>query len=249
MSDLVAITKASLTSGLLLYAALRFWPRPGYARSIVLIDLVLTIFSTGGARLLVRAHTEDSPASIANKETLIVGAGVAGATIMREFKLNPGLDYKPIGFVDDDLTKLGIRIHGKQVLGTANDIPALVEKHRVKCVLIAIPSATGKQIDRIVNKCSQSKVEFKIFHGVDRRIDGELRLNHIRQVRLDDLLGRPPVRLDLGNIQKKLEGESVLITGAGGLYWFGIGPSGCQVPAGKSCTVGPVGKRPVPVIL
>jgi FlaA1/EpsC-like NDP-sugar epimerase len=83
-------------------------------------------------------------------------------------------------------------------------------------VLIAIPSATGREIDQIINKCSQSKVEYKIFHGVDRRIDGELRLNRIRQVRLEDLLGRPPVRLDLGNIQKKLEGEPVLITGAGG---------------------------------
>jgi len=218
MSDLVTITKASLTSSLLLYAVLwlKFLPRSGYVTSIVLIDLMLTIFFTGGVRLLVRAYTEASPASIAEKETLIAGAGVAGATIMQEFKLNPGLDYKPIGFVDDDVTKLGIRIHGRKVLGTTNDIPALVEKHKVKCVLIAIPSATGRQIDKIVNKCAHSKVEFKVFHGVDRRIDGELRLNHIRQVRLADLLGRPPVRLDLGNIQKKLEGESVLITGAGG---------------------------------
>lgn len=218
MSDLVAITKASLTSGLLLYAVLwfGFWPRPGYARSIVLIDLVLTIFFTGGARLLVRAHTEATRSTVAGKEALIVGAGVAGATIMREVKLNPDLDYKPIGFVDDDRTKLGIRIHGKQVLGTINDIPALVKKHNVKCVLIAIPSATGKVIDEIVNKCSQSKVAFKIFHGIDRRIDGELRLNRIGQVRLEDILGRPPVRLDLGNIQKRLAGESVLITGAGG---------------------------------
>jgi FlaA1/EpsC-like NDP-sugar epimerase len=218
MSDLVDITKASLTSGLLLYAALwlGFWPRTRYPRSILLIDLVLTIFFIGGARLLIRAYTEASGSSVAGKETLIVGAGIAGATIMREFKLNPGLDFKPIGFVDDDRTKLGIKIHGKKVLGTTNDITALAEKHNVKCVLIAIPSATGKEIDEIVNKCSQSKVEYKIFHGVDRRIDGELRLNRIRQVRLEDLLGRPPVRLDLGNIQKKLEGESVLITGAGG---------------------------------
>ena len=153
---------------------------------------------------------------------------------MREFKLNPGLDYKPIGFVDDDLTKLGIKIHGRKVLGTTDDITALVEKHKVKCMLIAIPSATGKEIDEIVHKCSQSKVEYKIFHGVDRRIDGELRLNRIRQVRLEDLLGRPPVRLDLGNIQKKLEGETVLITGAGGSIGW-IGPSGCPVPAQKLC--------------
>jgi FlaA1/EpsC-like NDP-sugar epimerase len=218
MSDLVDITKASLTSGMLIYVALwvGLWPRLGYPRSVVLIDLILTIFCIGGARFLVRAYTETVQTCVAQKETLLVGAGVAGSTIMRELKQNPDLDYKPIGFVDDDITKLGIRIHGKQVLGTTNDITALVEEHCVKCVLIAIPSAEGKKIDEIINKCSQSKVEFKILNGVGKRIDGEPRLNQIRQVRLEDLLGRAPVRLDLGNIRKKLEGESVLITGAGG---------------------------------
>ncbi|HZI55731.1 MAG TPA: polysaccharide biosynthesis protein, partial [Verrucomicrobiae bacterium] len=218
MSDLVDITKASLASVMLIYVALGFglWPRPGYPRSVVLIDLVLTVFCIGGARFLVRAYTETVQACVAQKETLVVGAGVAGSTIMRELKQNPDLDYKPIGFVDDDITKLGIKIHGKQVLGTTGDIAALVAEHGVKCVLIAIPSAEGKKIDEIIGKCSQSKVEFKILNGVGKRIDGEPRINQIRQVRLEDLLGRPPVRLDLGNIQKKLRGETVLITGAGG---------------------------------
>lgn len=218
MSDLVDITKASLISGALIYMALwvGLWPRAGYPRSVILIDVVLTVFCIGGARFLVRAYTETVQTCVAQKETLVVGAGVAGTTIMRELKQNPDLDYKPIGFVDDDLTKSGIRIHGKRVLGTTNDITALVEKHGVKCVLIAIPSAAGKKIDEIINKCSQSRVEFKILNGVGKRIDGEPRINQLRQVRLEDLLGRPPVRIDLGNIQKKLEGESVLITGAGG---------------------------------
>lgn len=218
MSDLVDITKASLTSAILLYLALwlGLWPPPGYPRSVVLIDLVLTISCIGGARFLVRAYTETVHTCVARKETLIVGAGVAGATIMRELKQNPDLDYKPIGFVDDDLTKLGIKIHGKRVLGTTNDIGALVEQHDVKCVLIAIPSAKGKKIDDIINKCSQSRVEFKILNGVGKRIDGESRIHQIRQVRVEDLLGRAPVRLDLGNIQRKLQGESALITGAGG---------------------------------
>jgi len=218
MSDLVDIAKASLISAVLIYAALwiGLWPRPGYPRSVVLIDLILTIFCIGGARFLVRAYTETVQTCIAQKETLVVGAGVAGTTIMRELKQNPDLDYKPIGFVDDDLTKLGIRIHGKRVLGTTSDITALVAEHGVKCVLIAIPSAEGKKIDEIITKCSQSKVELKILNGVGKRIEGQSRISQIRQVRLEDLLGRAPVRLDLGNIQKKLQGESVLITGAGG---------------------------------
>lgn len=218
MSDMLDITKASLISGVLIYAGLwlRLWPRPGYPRSVVLIDLVLTILAVGGARFLVRAYTETVHTCVASKETLVVGAGVAGSTIMRELKQNPDLDYKPIGFVDDDITKLGIRIHGRRVLGTTNDITRLVAEHDVKCVLIAIPSAGGKKIDEIIRKCSQSKVEFKILNGIGKRIEGQSRISQLRQVRLEDLLGRPPVRLDLGNIQKKLQGESVLITGAGG---------------------------------
>lgn len=218
MSDLADITTASLTSASLFYLAfwLRLWPHTGYPRSVILIDLVLTIFCTGGARFLVRAYTETVHTCVARKETLVVGAGVAGATIMRELKQNPELDYKPIGFVDDDVTKLGIKIHGKRVLGTTNDIGALVEEHEVKCILIAMPSAKGRKIDEIISKCSQSRVEFRILNGVGKRIEGEPRINQIRQVRVEDLLGRAPVRLDLGNIQRKLQGESVLITGAGG---------------------------------
>jgi FlaA1/EpsC-like NDP-sugar epimerase len=235
MSDLVDITKASVISGVLIYAALwiGLWPRPGYPRSVVIIDLILTIFCIGGARFLVRAYTETVQTCVAQKETLVVGAGVAGATIMRELKQNPDLDYKPIGFVDDDITKQGIRIHGKRVLGTTNDIATLVAKHGVKCVLIAIPSAEGKKIDEIINKCSQSKVEFKILNGIGKRIEGQSRIDQIRQVRLEDLLGRAPVRLDLANIQKKLLGESVLITGAGGSIGSELTRQVCQFRPGK----------------
>jgi FlaA1/EpsC-like NDP-sugar epimerase len=218
MSDLADIAKASATSGVLLYAAfwLHLWPRAGYPRSVIPIDLLLTIFFIGGARFAVRAYTETAQKCVAQRETLVVGAGVAGSTIVRELNQNPDLNYKPIGFVDDDATKLGIKIHGKRVLGTTNDIDHLVAAHNVKCVLIAIPSAEGRTIDRLIRECSQSKVEFKILNGIGKRIDGERRVNQIRQVRLEDLLGREPVRLDLGNIEKKLQGESVLITGAGG---------------------------------
>lgn len=218
MSDLLDITKASATSAIVLYAAfwMHLWPRPSYPRSVVLIDAFLTIIVIGGARFIVRAYTETIQTCAARKETLVVGAGVAGSTVMRELKQNPDLDYKPVGFVDDDVTKLGIKIHGKRVLGTTNDISAIVARHDVKCVLIAIPSAPGKKIDEIVNKCSQSKVELRILNGVGKRIEGQPRINQIRQVRLEDLLGRPPVRLDLGLIERKLQGQAVLITGAGG---------------------------------
>jgi FlaA1/EpsC-like NDP-sugar epimerase len=218
MSDLADIVKASATSGILLYAAfwLHFWPRPGYPRSVILIDMMLTICVIGGTRFAVRAYAETARSGIAQKETLVVGAGVAGSSIMRELNRNPDLNYKPIGFVDDDVTKLGIKIHGKRVLGTTSDINRLVAAHNVQCVLIAIPSADGRTIDHLIGKCSQSKVEFKILNGIGNRIAGEQRIHQIRQLRLEDLLGRESVHLDLGNIEKKLQGESVLVTGAGG---------------------------------
>ena len=218
MSDLADIAKASIASAMSLYVAfwVGLWPRAGYPRSVILIDMVLTIFFIGGARFAVRAYSETVQTCVARKETLIVGAGVAGSTIVRELKQNPNLDYKPIGFVDDDVTKLGIKIHGKRVLGTTSDIDRLVTAHDVKCVLIAIPSAHGKTIDQIIGKCPQSRVEFKILNGIGKRIHGESRIHQIRQLRLEDLLGREPVRLDLSNIEHKLQGESVLITGAGG---------------------------------
>ena len=218
MSDLMDITKASVTSAILIYAAFWFglWPRMDYPRSVILIDLFLTIVCVGGARFAARAYAETVHKCVAQKETLIVGAGVAGTTILRELKQNPDLDYKPIGFVDDDRTKLGIKIHGKPVLGTTRDIGRLVTAHKVKCVLIAIPSAPGSKIDEIVRECGQSKIELKILNGIGKRIAGEPRVNQLRQVRLEDLLGREPVRLDLSSIERKLQGESVLITGAGG---------------------------------
>ncbi len=218
MNDLLDITKASVTSGALLYAAFwaGLWPRLGYPRSVILIDLLLTILCIGGARVAARFYAEALHNCVAKKETLIVGAGVAGSTILRELKQNPSLDYKPIGFVDDDRSKLGIKIHGKPVLGATRDIGPLVAAHGVKCVLIAIPSANGEKIDEIVGRCSQSKVEFKILNGIGKRIEGEPRINQLRQVRLEDLLGREPVRLDLRNIEMKLRDQSVLITGAGG---------------------------------
>jgi FlaA1/EpsC-like NDP-sugar epimerase len=218
MSDLLDISKASVASAVFMTLAFwaGLWPRQGFPRSAILIDMVLTILVVGGARFLVRAYNEEISACVAKKETLIVGAGRAGSTIMRELKQNPGLDYKPIGFVDDDPTKMGIKIHGKRVLGTTDDISTLVIRHGVKCVLLAIPSANGSDIDRIISKCSQRPVEFKILKGVGNRIDGRTRVDEVRQVRVEDLLGREPVRLDLESIQKKLTGQSVLITGAGG---------------------------------
>jgi FlaA1/EpsC-like NDP-sugar epimerase len=219
MSDLVDITKAAVASTWLFYLLSIFVLRiPGLSSSAIIIDLLLTILVIGGARFAVRAYTEGAYKSYAaNKNTLIVGAGAAGSTIVRELKQNPALDYNPIGFVDDDASKHGVKIHGFKVLGSINDLQTIVEQFGVECVMIAIPSRNGSLVERVVSKCRECKVEFKILPAVNQRLHGAATsVRQMRTVGVEDVLGRKPVRLELDDIRKKIENKVALITGAGG---------------------------------
>ncbi len=217
MSDLVDISKAAVTSSAALYVLLIYIRRPaGYPRSVLVIDMILTIFVVGGARFLVRAYTENVQKHAAQKNTLIVGAGRAGIAIVRDLKNNPTLDYKPIGFVDDDRSKQSVKFHGVRVLGTTLGLRRLIADYDVHSVLIAIPSANGKVVERIIRQCRECKVEFKILPTIQERIGRRAAVNQLRSVRVEDLLGRKPVNLDLETISAKLRGKVALITGAGG---------------------------------
>ena len=227
MSDLLDIGWAATISSWLLFVA-ELWLRPNspvlstghlglFSVSVIVIDFGLTIFLLGGARFAVRAYTEKAQTYAAQKATLIVGAGEAGSAIVRELKRNPELDYRPVGFVDDDPRKKGIKIHGLPVFGATEMLPQAIADHNVQCVLIAIPSARGKQIERIIHRCRESKVEFKTLPSVQERINGtSASIRQVRSVRVEDLLGRNPALLDVGAIRHKLQDKVVLITGAGG---------------------------------
>jgi FlaA1/EpsC-like NDP-sugar epimerase len=221
-SDVWDIGKAALTASALFAAFLRFvLPPMFFPRSVIAFDLVLTICALGGARFAVRAYRESvhrhssSTAAFTRKGTLIVGAGQAGTAIVRELLNNPDLGYSPVGFVDDDLTKRGIKVHGVKVLGPASEMNRFVQHHHARCVLIAIPSATGRTIEQILEKCRESGVEVKILQPVSSRIDGS-GLSLMRTIKVEDLLGREPVRLEVAKIEKQLQGRVILITGAGG---------------------------------
>lgn len=217
LSDLLDISKASVSGSAVLLGLLYFggWP-VGFPRSVLLLDLALTILVTGGARCAVRAYTDGVQHYAAQKNTLIVGAGEAGSVIVRELQRNPQLDYKPVGFLDDNPSKKGIKIHGVKVLGPTDWLSSLIERHSVSCVLIAIPSATGQQIQRIVGKCQECRVDFKILPALNERIDRPSLVNQLRSVRVEDLLGRKPVELDVAVIRERFQGNAVLITGAAG---------------------------------
>lgn len=217
MSDLLDIIKASATSTALLFGPIYATRGTyGFPRSVFIIDLFLTIIVIGGTRFAVRAYTESAQMQMAQANALIIGAGRAGSTIARELKNNEKLGYNLIGFIDDDPAKEGERIHGIKVLGKTSDLPKVISKHEISRILIAIPSATGKQMQEIINQCVEAKVDFKTLPALGDIIEGSVSMGLMRQVLVEDLLVREPVRLDLAKIQEKFQQRVVLITGGGG---------------------------------
>ena len=136
--------------------------------------------------------------------------------IVREMLKLPQLGYKPVGFVDDNPTKMGEYIHKLPVLGRTTEIPLIVEKYSVDEIIIAIPSAAGREIRPIVESCEKSGVAYRIVPGVYELIDGTVHVSQIRNVQIEDLLGREPISVDLKEIASYLTGARILITGAGG---------------------------------
>ena len=191
-------------------------------RGIFVIDAVLLFSFVAGARLLARTVIE-RPRRLGigfvarGKEALVVGAGDAGQLILKEMLKNPGLGYTPIGLVDDDSRKRNIRLHGIRVLGTTRELPHLLKDNKPDEVIIAIPSAAGETRQRIVNDCQAARVPVKTLPAVHELISGDLNLSRqLREVQVEDVLGREAVELDLAAIASYLTGETVLVTGAGG---------------------------------
>lgn len=147
---------------------------------------------------------------------LIVGAGDAGVMLLREIVNNPGLDYYPRGFVDDDPEKAGLVIQGVPVVGARAALPHLIPTLFIREVLIAIPSASGRAIREIIETCNTLGVKFKTLPSVTEIVDGTVRIADLHDVDVMDILRREPVRLDTARIRGKIEGQTILVTGGGG---------------------------------
>jgi len=218
--DLVGILWATTlsTAGLVLFLVLGF---SSFPRSIVVIDWLVAVTLIGGLRFAIRYAfraqlTLAPPTETAKHRVLLVGAGDAGEMLLREIHQRHGARYHAVGFLDDDHHKLGEHIHGVQVLGRIADLPRIAVDQRVDEVLIAIPSASGQQMRRIVEECKAADVRFKTIPGLDHLIDGRVTVNQLRNVAIDDLLGRDSVQLDMAAISDAMEGHVVMVTGAGG---------------------------------
>ena len=201
-------------------------------RGIVAIDWLFALAFITGARLLVRTLIERPGRGrfvARGKEALIVGAGDAGQLIIREMLKTPRLGYTPIGLVDDDQRKRNMRLHGVKVLGTTAELPRLLVDNRPDEVIIAIPSGAGAVRQNIVNACRDAGVPVTTLPGVHELITGDLSLSRqLREVQVEDVLGREAVELDIPSIASYVAGSNVLVTGAGG----SIGSELCRQVAG-----------------
>lgn len=200
---------------------------------VFMLDLIATILGLAALRMLVRMYHEEFHAKRtgAGKRFLIVGAGDAGEALLREMLRMKASDYEVVGFVDDDPVKQGMNIHGISVLGSVDRLPAICQKHRIEEIAIAIPSASRKQLRHVVQVCEGTNIRFRTVPSITDIASGKLRVSQIRDVDIDDLLGRDVVQLDLKSIESFLNNKTILVTGAGG----SIGSEMCR----QVCNFGP----------
>lgn len=226
------LVQAAIVSLVLLTTLVLFWRGfTGFSRAVFLLDCMLTVALTAGLRLAIRRSFEHGSESLAQalrnvmnfsrrgkgrKRVLILGAGSAGEQIFREMARNTALRLVPVGFLDDDPAKLGRQVHGVPVLGPVDALEELAAARRADEAVIAMPSASGAQMRRVVEICERAGVPFKTVPGMASLIGGNVRISDLRDVNFADLLGREPADLQVERISGYLTGKTVLVTGCGG---------------------------------
>jgi len=188
----------------------------GFPRSVYVLEPLLTAGLLIGVRIFSRALAESVRVDIStSRRVLIIGAGTGAQTILREIR-RPGSGFVAVGCLDDDHSKRSIRVNDVSVLGTVEQLPQILADNPSDEVLIAVPSATGPQMQRFVKICNQSNIAFRTLPALKDIIAGEVTVSQLREVSLDDLLGREPVEIDLESVRRQIAGHTVLVTGAAG---------------------------------
>jgi FlaA1/EpsC-like NDP-sugar epimerase len=231
ISDLLGILRAALVSTLIIVAiwflvmlqvaAVRHALPVGIAavsQSVFMADLFGTILVPAGLRMITRLYHEEFRTVEGRrlKRFLIIGAGNAGEALLREIHRMPVAQYDVIGFIDDNPAKQRISIHGIPIVGTVDELPRICKERNIEEIAVAIPSATRRQLRRVIQTCEGTKLRFRTVPSITDIASGKLRVSQIRDVDINDLLGREAVHLDLDLIQAFAKGKTILVTGAGG---------------------------------
>ena len=220
--DFESLVKAVVVSSFVLIVAL-FLLSPGDIsppRGVMALDFLLTLALTVSARFLVRAVVERPRGAFvqsAEREVLIVGAGNGGQQVALELRRNPGLSTAPIGFIDDDPRKRRMRIAGLEVLGATGDLPRVLDDTQPSEVVIAIPSAPGVLRQQVVTACRSRNIPVRTLPTTFELLSGGVNLvRQVRELKVEDVLGREPVRVEIDRVGAYLRNHTVLVTGAGG---------------------------------
>lgn len=214
--DLVAIVGAVSLSVAMMFVVDIFMGMH-IPRSIYVLTWMLSIGGIGISRLAFKINWDNwTGDTSASKQVLIVGAGDAGAMMVREIEQNDDAVLKIAGFIDDDLKKQGSKLSGFNVLGTTEDIVDICQKRSIDEIIIAMPSVSGDVVRRITENCRQTGCEVKIMPSLFEMTDGHVNVRTLRDINIEDLLRRDPIHLDFAKITSYIAGKTVLITGAGG---------------------------------
>jgi FlaA1/EpsC-like NDP-sugar epimerase len=231
ISDLLGILKASLVSSAIIVVlwftvalniteVRRTLPVSitEVGQGVFMADMFMTVLLLAGLRMVIRLYHEEFRAVESGrlKRLLIVGAGDAGEELARSILHKPVAEYEVIGFIDDDPAKQGAFIHGLSVLGTVDQLPKICEERNIEEIAIAMPSATPPELRRVIQVCEGAKIRFRTVPSITDIASGRFKVSQIRDVDINDLLGREVVQLDLDLIETFARDKTVLVTGAGG---------------------------------
>ncbi|MCZ7552762.1 MAG: polysaccharide biosynthesis protein [Anaerolineales bacterium] len=216
----VAVSVASVLVSLVIVVLHAVQVIPFFPRSTLPIDWLLTLILVGGFRFSLRILSDFQQASTAPQKSLrrvlIVGAGDAGALVVREMQKNANLRLQPVCFLDDNQDKLKQQIHGVPVVGTLNELARTVMLRRIHEVIIAIPSAPGSVVRQVSDVCRARGIPFRTMPGMYELIGGKVNVSRLREVEITDLLRRETVHIDEHLVGQSLSGRCVMVTGAGG---------------------------------
>src|SRR5699024_7223253 len=185
----------------------------------MLITWMLHIIMIGGSRFIVRMWTDRESLKLPPrkaKHALIIGAGQGGTILVRNMMQMDEKDVIPVAFIDDDVAKKNVRIFGIPVTGGIEMLEETIDKHHVAEIIIAIPSLKSKDRQELVERCKQTGLPVKMMPRLEDILTGKLKVNDIKEVEVEDLLGREPVQLDMTGLRSEITGETIMVTGAGG---------------------------------